>query len=199
MDAAGVTFGVELYVPWDVPEMAVDLDSAGTVPLWNVPDVFGIIGRRNSTTESRILQGRDAHSIRVLIPDSRGLDQNFHDVTVVDMGDLPESHVSITELSELEEMRRAARVQYRKKQPALCDFCGIVIRCGMFRHVARCHLDLAQLWRCPVSWCTAWKGTPQDWMDHARNAHKYAGESRISDWRCLSRRGWLHARCIRNR
>ena len=81
---AGVTFG-ELYVPWDAPEMAVDPDSAGTVPLRNVPDVFGMIGRRDSTTESRILQGRDEHSIQVLIPDSRGLDQNFHDVTVVDM------------------------------------------------------------------------------------------------------------------
>ena len=30
---AGVTFGVEVYVPWDAPEMAVDLSSAGTVPL----------------------------------------------------------------------------------------------------------------------------------------------------------------------
>ena len=95
---AGVTFGV---VPWNAPEMAVDLDSAGTVPLWNVPDDFGMIGRHNSATESHILQGRDVRSIRVLIPDSRGLDQNFHDVTVVDMGDMPESHVSITELSDL--------------------------------------------------------------------------------------------------
>ena len=41
---AGVTFEVELYVPWDAPEMAVDLSSAGTVPLRNVPDVFGMIG-----------------------------------------------------------------------------------------------------------------------------------------------------------
>ena len=61
-------------------------------------------------------------------------------------------------------MCRVARVQYRKKQPAPCDFCGILIRCDMFRHVA-------QLWRCPVSWCTAWKGTPQDLLDHVRNAH----------------------------
>ena len=30
---AGVTFGVELYVPWDAPEMAIDLSSSGTVPL----------------------------------------------------------------------------------------------------------------------------------------------------------------------
>ena len=41
-NCAGVTFGVELYVPWDAPEMPVDLDSAGTIPLWNVPDVFGM-------------------------------------------------------------------------------------------------------------------------------------------------------------
>ena len=30
---AGVTFGIELYVPWDAPEMAIDLSSSGTVPL----------------------------------------------------------------------------------------------------------------------------------------------------------------------
>ena len=29
----GVTFGVELYVPWDAPEMATDLLAKGTVPL----------------------------------------------------------------------------------------------------------------------------------------------------------------------
>ena len=98
---AGVTFGVELYVPWDAPEMAIDLSANGTVPLHNVPDVFGMSGRRDSATESRILQGRDARSVRVLVPDCRGLDQNFHDVTVVDMGDLPESEVSIPGLSDL--------------------------------------------------------------------------------------------------
>ena len=50
---AGVTFGVELYVPWDAPEMAVDLDSAGTVPLRNVLDVFGMIGKSYSTRKRR--------------------------------------------------------------------------------------------------------------------------------------------------
>ena len=71
------------------------------MPLRNVPDVFGMSGRRDSAKESRILQGRDARSVRVLVPDCRGLDQNVHAVTVVDMGDLPESQVSIPELSEL--------------------------------------------------------------------------------------------------
>ena len=59
---AGVTFGVELYVPWDAPEMAVDLSSASAVPLRNVLDVFGMVGLPRSGP---------------------------HDVTVVDMVDLP--------------------------------------------------------------------------------------------------------------
>ena len=77
-------------------------------------------------------------------------------------------------------MKQAARVQYRKKQPAPCESCGTLIRCDMYRHVARCHLDLAQLWRCPVSWCTVWKGAPQDLMDHVRGSHEL--ETLIPPW-----------------
>ena len=192
---AGVAFGVELYVPWDAPEMAMDLSAKGTVPLRDVQDVFEMCGRRKGATESRILQGRDARSVRVLVPDCRGLEKNFHNITVVDMGELPESEVSIPELSdltrkwppaliahmrwrqpELEEMQQAAKLQYRKKQPAQCDFCSRTIRCDMYRHVARCHLDLAQLWRCPVAWCTVWKGALQDLTDHVRYVHRVPEE-----------------------
>ena len=54
---AGITFGVELYVPWDAPEVVVDVSSAGVVPLHNIPDVIGLVGRRESAVESRVLQG----------------------------------------------------------------------------------------------------------------------------------------------
>ena len=67
-------------------------------------------------------------------------------------------------------------MQYRKKQPAPCEFCGTLIRCDMYRHVAHCHLDLAQLWQCPVLWCTVCKGAPQDLMDHVHGAHKVPEE-----------------------
>ena len=50
-------------------------------------------------------------------------------------------------------------------------YCGRVIKCNMYRHVTKFHLDLAQLWRCPVSWCTVCKGNPQDCMDHVKGAH----------------------------
>ena len=123
--------------------------------------------------ECRVLQGRDVRSVRVLVPDSRGLEQNFQDVTIVDMGDLPESSVSLKELSmlrqqwppailrhmvwlqqDLEVMRAEAKKRFRNARPDSCAYCGAWIRCDMYHHVARFHLDLAQLWRCPVSWCT---------------------------------------------
>ena len=170
---AGITFGVALYVPWDAPEALVDVSSAR-------------VGRCESAVESCVLQGRDARSVRVLVPDCRGLEQNFHDVTIVDMRELPESHVSLLELSdlmhkwppavinhmvwrqrELEEMRAAAKVKYQQSHPSPCTFCGTLIRCDMY-----------QLWRCPVLWCTAWKGTSQDLMDHIRGAHDVPGEIR---------------------
>ena len=30
--------------------------------------------------------------------------------------------------------------------------------------------DLWQLWRCPVTWCTVWKGKAPDCLDHMRRA-----------------------------
>ena len=96
-------FGVELYVPWDAPEVVVDISSQGAVPLRNVPDVIGLVCRREGAAESRVLQGRDIRSVRVLVPDCRGVDQHFHDVTIVDMGEVPESSVSIPELSTLSQ------------------------------------------------------------------------------------------------
>ena len=184
---AGITFGVELYVPWDAPEAVVDISSEGVVPLRSIPDVIGLTGRRADAVECRVLQGRDVRSMRLLVTDPRGLDHNFHDVTIVDMGDVLESSVSIPDLSslsqqwppaiishmgwrqqDLERMRAAARQRFRQSRQSSCVYCGIWIKCDMYRHVARFNLDLAQLWRCPVSWCTVWKGTPQDCMDHVR-------------------------------
>ena len=97
----GNTFGMDLSAPWDAPEAVVDVSSACVVSLRDLPDGMGLVGRHIDATESRILQGRDPRSIRVLVQDCRGFDQNFHDVTIVDMGNLPESHVSRPELAEL--------------------------------------------------------------------------------------------------
>ena len=87
----------------------------------------------------------------MLVPDSRGLDQNIHDVAIVDMGDVPESSVLLQELSllrqqwppavlrhtvwlkqDLEVMRAEAQQQFRQTRPSSCVYCGtwIVSACG---------------------------------------------------------------------
>ena len=68
----GNIFGMDLYVPWDAPELVVDVSSAGVVPLRNLPDAIGLVGRRDNATESHLLRGRDPCIIRVLVPDGRG-------------------------------------------------------------------------------------------------------------------------------
>ena len=62
---------------------------------------MGLEGHTKDATRSRILQGRDPRSIRVLIPDGRGPDQNIHDVTIADMGKLPEpcTHIGVGEVN----------------------------------------------------------------------------------------------------
>ena len=61
--------------------------------------------------------------------------------------------------------------RFRDMQAGVCVYCGRYIMHNMARHVPMYHLDLGQLWRCPVLWCSHWKGTPQDYIDHIRLRH----------------------------
>ena len=118
------------------------------------------------------------------------MERGFHDVTIVDMGNLPEPSLSLDDLSQLrlqwpvmvprsmmwlqqdlDSMCVAANKCLCNSRLGNCFSCGKWIKCDMYRHVATYHLDLGQLWWCPVSWCTLWKGMPQDCMDHIRGAH----------------------------
>ena len=63
----------------------MDISLEGVVPLRNVPGVIGLVGRHEGAAECRVLQGWDVRSVRVLVPDCRGVDQNFRDMTIVDM------------------------------------------------------------------------------------------------------------------
>ena len=52
------------------------------------------------------------------------------------------------------------------------EHCGKYIQRDLGKHIAFYHMELAQLWCCPVMWCTVWKGTAQDCIDHMRRIHK---------------------------
>ena len=188
----GITFDVMLDVPWNAPEAVVHLHSDGVVELDldTVPDVLGLTGRWPDAAVILVLQGRDARNVCALIPDPRVMERGFHDATIVDMGDSPEPSLSLDDLSQLrsqwpvtvlrsmvwlpqdlDNMRVVAKKRFRTSRPGNCFTCGKWIKCDMYRHVAIYHLDLGQLWQCPVSWCTMWKGMPQDCMHHIRGAH----------------------------
>ena len=68
-------------------------------------------------------------------------------------------------------MRKECRERFGSTQSGACTTCGKHIQQNLGRHVALYHMELAQLWRCPMTWCTVWKGTPQDCIDHMRRAH----------------------------
>ena len=72
---------------------------------------------------------------------------------------------------ELEQMRKECRDRFEGISSGACPTCEKFIQNNLGRHVAMYHLDLAQLWRCPVGWCPVWKGTSQDCIDHMRRAH----------------------------
>ena len=65
-----------------------------------------------------------------------------------------------------------------------CTFCGTVIKNDMACHVSSFHLDLAQLWRCLVAWCSQWKDTQQDCVDHVRHKHSVPSSVKAANLGC---------------
>ena len=72
---------------------------------------------------------------------------------------------------DLELKRKECKERFGCTQSGNCNHCGKYIQMDLGKHIAFYHLELAQLWRCPVMWCTVWKGTAQDCIDHMRRTH----------------------------
>ena len=100
---SGVTFDVELEVPWNAPEAYVQLDSDGVYDLATVLDVSGLRGRRPDAAAVKVLLGRDPRIVCVLVPDLRIIDWGFHDVTIVDMEHVSALAIHNTELALLRQ------------------------------------------------------------------------------------------------
>ena len=146
-DRPGFQFNVELCIPWDAPEVVVDIDSPGLVSLGSFPDKVGLFGRRKDAAVSRILLGRDSRSVRFLVPDARGVDHSYHDdderetmVTLADITRLRElwppeifNHMKWFQ-QDLDLMRKSTKREYSQSRPMPCRFCGKVIRVDMYRH-----------------------------------------------------------------
>ena len=143
-DRSGVTFTAELCVPWDAPEAVIDINFIDLISLGSFPDKVGLFGRRKEAAVSRIIAGRDSRSVRFVVPDGRVVDRGYHDVTVMDMEEEREPMVVLSDMTRLRELWPVEVFDT---------------------------LDLVQLWRCPIAWCTTWKGSPQDCLEHVRSGH----------------------------
>ena len=86
---------------------------------------------------------------------------------------------------DMELKRKECKERFGCTQSGNCTHCGKYIEMDLGKQIAFCHLELAQLWRCPVMWCTVWKGTAQDSIDHMRRIHKLP----LSAW-TVSRVEW---------
>ena len=73
---------------------------------------------------------------------------------------------------DMEAQRRERKHQFGNLHPGKCPHCGTYT--SLSRHVMSFHLDLSQLWQCTIPWCSVWKGTAQDCVDHLR---QYVGSS----------------------
>ena len=141
-------------------------------------------------TSTKYDQTQKCHNcIRIVTPDEH-VPTGFHEILIYDMGleewpKVPLSEIGCLRLDwpkelfnfvgryqlELEQMRKECRDNFEGISSGACPTCEKFIQVNLGRHVALYHLDLAQLWRCPVGWCPVWKGTSQDCIDHMRRAH----------------------------
>ena len=77
---------------------------------------------------------------------------------------------------DMDAQHRKCKHLFCNIRPGKCPNCGTYISSTLSRHVMSFHLDLGQLWRCPIPWWSVWKGASHDFMDHLHIRY-YTGSS----------------------
>ena len=138
----------------------------------------------------KVMSVPDSRCIRVVTPDDH-VNIVFHEILLHDMGEEELPFVAVSELDylrriwpralfvfmsryqqDLERLRKECKERFGCTQSGNCTYCGKYIQRDLGKHIVFYHMELGQLWRCPVMWCTVWKGTAQDCIDHMRWTHK---------------------------
>ena len=155
----------------------------------SIQDVMGLQALRPSAAVCKVMTVPNSNCVRIVTPDEH-VCTGFDEILVYDMGQKEWPQVPLSEIEclrldwpkdlfsfvgryqlELEQMRKVCRDRFGLAAAGTCPTCDKYIQVSLGKHVALYHLDLAQLWCCPVDWCPVWKGTSQDCVDHMRKAH----------------------------
>ena len=161
------------------------------------PDVFGLRAFDEKMPVTRMLPGSSPCDLRLLIPDAGVGQDGFHDVIIENLLGTSiwrSKHVTPADVIGLRrrwpkavfqvmrersvEMEDLQRRAYMGDQPAYrytgrcyCPVCEIKSEHALDSHMMCHHLDLGQLWRCPVEWCAVWKGSVRECRDHFNEKH----------------------------
>ena len=142
----------------------------------NIADVIGLRAIQPAAVVVKVMSIPNNRCVQVVIPDNNVGAGGFHEIIIHDMADTDAPDVPVSELWCLrldwpqfvlsymgryqKDLHHECRERFGSVQSGLCTHCGKFIRGYLGQHVAHFHLDLAQLWRCSVTWCTVWRGTP---------------------------------------
>ena len=147
------------------------------------PDVFGLGAFDAMKPVTRMLPGSSPCELRLMLPGDKLGTDGFHDILVENMSGTPtwrSSHVSLADMTSLRRRwpkavfytlrRQASDVECLRRDapkradkalryggPGFCGVCDTRIYC--------------QLWRCPVMWCTVWKGSGRACLEHLAEKH----------------------------
>ena len=88
----------------------------------------------------------------------------------------------------MENLRRQAYQRpewaYRHAKPGYCPVCKTLSESSLDFHMLCFHLELGQLWHCPVEWCAVCKGSVKECREHFNDKQ---GESATLDFERVSR------------
>ena len=169
----------------------VELDTLGVVDMDTsiIPDVFGLRAFDRREPMVWVLPGDFSNTVRVLVPDATATPVGFHDVMIENLSNTPDYRSRLVSARDITSLRRrciGVRLRWRRcvvpvngsmivnlveVEPVLasmCSPCALHVLFNLSRHIMDYHLELGQLRRGPVEWCSVWKGTAQDCVDHLR-------------------------------
>ena len=191
MDQAGPSYAPSDPLPGTFFSLSLDIRSEKLYDLApGIPDVMGLRALKPNAAIIAAMSVPDSRCFRVVTPDDQ-VNIGFHEILLHDMGEEELPFIAMSELGylrriwpqalfvfmsryqqDLERMWKECREQFGCTQSGNCTHCGKYIQRDLGKHIAFYHMELAQLWRCPAMWCTVWKGTAQDCIDHMRRIHK---------------------------
>ena len=181
-------------------QMNMDLLGVMDLDLSISPDVFGLRAFNEDSPITRMLPGSTRCELWLMQPDAKlGMD-GFHGIII---DNLTASPTLSRRAPDVERLRRKARKRsdqaFRHSGPGYCTVCEERVYTALDAHMIAFHLELAQLWRCPVEWCAVWKGSVRACLEHLTEKHGDSTSMAMKNvarffppW-TVTRSVWLHA------